>query len=66
MPDRHSDDHDLLVDLCARVEHLENEIAKMVSKLEFAPVKVISYGIVAICTSSLLGAIVALVVRQHP
>lgn len=59
----HQDDHDLLVDLCTRVEHLENRISEMVSKLEFAPVKIIAYGIVGICTSSILGAIVALVVR---
>lgn len=56
-------DHDMLVRMEERLENVENIITGLVTKIEFAPVKLIVFGLVSILLSSIIGAIVATVIR---
>ncbi len=56
-------DHDLLVTLHADMRHLESLVGSLVSRLEFAPVKMIAYGMVGLVLSGVLASLLALVIR---
>lgn len=52
-----------LIRMEMRLGFVERTLETLVSKLEFAPVKLIVYGLVGLLCSSVVAAIVALVVR---
>lgn len=56
-------DHDLLVEVCSDVRHIEETVDQLVTKLEFAPVKLIAYALVGMLLSGIVAAILALVVH---
>lgn len=55
----------ILTKLELRVGYLERTIEALVTKLEFAPVKLLVYGLVGLICSSVVAALVALVVRAN-
>ena len=61
--DRTRGDHDLLVKFGADLAHLNDVVATLVTRLEFAPVKLIAYGIVGLMLSGIIASILALVVN---
>ena len=62
--DRALSDHDLLVELAADVRHIELTLDKLVTRTEFAPVKLIAYALVGMLLSGIVGGLLALVVHR--
>lgn len=57
-------DHDLLIRIDARTADFEEKLRKFVTQDEFAPVRNLVYGLVAIVLIGVAVAVVALVVNQ--
>ena len=56
-----STDHDVLVRMEARLGNIERRFEEFVTKVEFIPVRAIAFGLVGLLCSSIVLAVVALV-----
>ena len=60
----HDDDtNSLLARIDERLKHLEKMVAYFVTQIEFAPVKMIAFGLAAIAMASVLAALIAQVMK---
>ena len=57
------DDGHLLARIDERVRHIEHMVEDFVTQMEFIPIKLIVFGLVGICLTGILVAIVAQVLR---
>lgn len=54
--------NDAIITLQSQVQHLQKAVADLVTKAEFAPVKLIAYGLATAVMSSVMMAILAKVI----
>ena len=60
----HDDDtNTLLARIDERLKHLEKMVAYFVTQIEFAPVKMIAFGLAGLALASVLGALLAKALR---
>ena len=57
------DDGHLLARIDERVRHIEHMVEDFVTQMEFIPIKLIVFGLVGICLTGVLAAIVAQVLK---
>ena len=57
------DTNSLLARIDERLKHVEKMVAYFVTQIEFAPVKMIAFGLAAIAMASVLAALIAQVMK---
>jgi hypothetical protein len=63
LPVHDDDTNTLLARIDERLKHLEKMVAYFVTQIEFAPVKMIAFGLAGLALASVLGALLAKALR---
>lgn len=58
------DEHSMLARLDERVKHVEAMVQSLVTRVEFAPVRMIAFGLAGLILSAVIAAIVASVLQR--
>jgi hypothetical protein len=59
----YKEDHDILIAISTKTEAIEKLLATLVTKNEFTPVRLITFGMIGICMTGILLGVLALIVK---